>query len=63
MGCSASAYTDNLTDGMMHEIRARVADMERKDAERDQKAAEELLEMELNLASKSQRNGWKWNKK
>ena len=35
---------------MMHEIRARMADMEQKDTERDQKAAEERLEMESKVA-------------
>ena len=35
----------------MHEIRARMADMERKDAERDQKAAAERLEMDRKVAA------------
>ena len=36
---------------MLHEIRARVADMEQKDVERNQKAAAEWLEMERKVAA------------
>ena len=40
---------------MLHEIRARIADMERKEAKRDQKAAEERLEMERKMAAEIDR--------
>ena len=40
---------------MLHEIRARIADMERKEAKRDQKAAEERLEMKRKMAAEMDR--------
>ena len=57
LGGSASAYSGNLTFGMLHEIRARMANLERKDAERYQKAAVEILEMDRKKAESWPRSG------
>ena len=41
-----------ITVGMLHEICARMANMEWKEAERDQEASAERLEMERKAAAK-----------
>ena len=53
-GGSASAYNANLAVGMLHEIRARMDAMDRKEAERDQ-MSRDRLDLERKMAAEMAR--------